>query len=116
MAYVIDQKNCSCCHRCRMECPADAIRFKHAKYWIDPEKCIECGSCQTVCHNGAIAGPGPADTAAPHELTRLTCDVCVVGGGGAGIVVRPDVSRMSRADRAALAARAERGERVKLSL
>ena len=77
MAYVIDQKNCSCCHRCRMECPADAIRFKHAKYWIDPEKCIECGSCQTVCHNGAIAGPGPADTAAPHELTRLTCDVCV---------------------------------------
>lgn len=39
-----------------------------------------------------------------------------LGGGGAGIVMRPDVSRMSRADRAALAARAERGERVKLSL
>lgn len=39
-----------------------------------------------------------------------------LGGGGTGIVVRPDVSRMSRADRAALAARAERGERVKLSL
>ena len=39
-----------------------------------------------------------------------------LGGGGAGIVVRPDVSRMSRADRAALAARAVRGERVKLSL
>ena len=39
-----------------------------------------------------------------------------VGSGGAGIVVRPDVSRMSRADRAELAARAERGERVKLSL
>ena len=34
----------------------------------------------------------------------------------AGIDVRPDVSRMSRADRAELAARAERGERVKLSL
>lgn len=39
-----------------------------------------------------------------------------LGSGGAGIVVRPDVSRMSRADRAELAARAERGERVKLSL
>lgn len=39
-----------------------------------------------------------------------------LGNGGAGIVVRPDVSRMSRADRAELAARAERGERVKLSL
>ena len=31
-----------------------------------------------------------------------------LGGGGAGIVVRPDVSRMSRADRAALAARGAR--------
>ena len=39
-----------------------------------------------------------------------------LGSGGAGIVVRSDVSRMSRADRAELAARAERGERVKLSL
>ena len=39
-----------------------------------------------------------------------------LGSGGAGIGVRPDVSRMSRADRAELAARAERGERVKLSL
>ena len=39
-----------------------------------------------------------------------------LGSGGAGIVVRPDVSRMSRADRAELASRAERGERVKLSL
>ena len=38
-----------------------------------------------------------------------------LGGGGAGIVVRPDVSRMSRADRAALAPRAARGERVELS-
>ena len=37
-------------------------------------------------------------------------------GGGAGIVVRPDVSRMRRADRAELAARAERGARVRLSL
>ena len=39
-----------------------------------------------------------------------------LGSGGVGIVVRPDVARMSRADRAELAARAERGERVKLSL
>ena len=34
MAYVIDQAHCSCCHRCRVECPVQAIRFKGSKYWI----------------------------------------------------------------------------------
>lgn len=37
-------------------------------------------------------------------------------GPGGGIVVRPDVSRMSRADRADIARRAARGEQVKLHL
>lgn len=37
-------------------------------------------------------------------------------GSGGGIVVRPDVSRMSRADRADIARRAARGEQVKLHL
>lgn len=37
-------------------------------------------------------------------------------GSGGGILVRPDVSRMSRADRADIARRAARGEQVKLHL
>lgn len=37
-------------------------------------------------------------------------------GSGGGIVVRPDVSRMSRADRAEVARRAARGERVAFPL
>lgn len=87
MSYVIDQKNCSGCHRCRMECPADAIRFKNDKYWIDPEKCLSCGSCESVCHNGAISDPdNPKPQAAPHETIRMDCDVCVIGAGGAGMV------------------------------
>ena len=49
MAYVIKQELCSACHRCRTGCPVQAIRFKNAKYWIDPEKCISCGKCDTVC-------------------------------------------------------------------
>ena len=51
-----------------------------------------------------------------QALLETACLRAGLGSGGAGIVVRPDVSRMSRADRAELAARAERGERVKLSL
>ena len=49
MPYVINQPICSGCHRCRVECPVGAIRFKNAKYWIDPEKCIGCGHCDARC-------------------------------------------------------------------
>lgn len=87
MPYAIKQSLCSGCHRCRMECPVDAIRFKNDKYWIDPEKCIGCGSCVKVCHNGCISDPDrPKEKAAPHDTVKLDCDVCVIGAGAAGMV------------------------------
>ena len=65
----------------------EAIRFKNAKYWIDPEKCISCGSCVKVCHNGCISDTEhPAPKAEAHEKIIKTCDVCVIGGGGSGLV------------------------------
>ena len=86
MAYVIDQAHCSCCHRCRVECPAQAIRFKGSKYWIDPEKCVECGHCVEVCHNGVISNPdAPAPKAEPHKKIVKECDVLVIGGGASGM-------------------------------
>ena len=85
MSYVIDQAHCSCCHRCRVECPVQAIRFKGSKYWIDPEKCIDCGHCAEVCHNSVISNPDlPPKPAEPHETIVKTCDVLVIGGGAAG--------------------------------
>ena len=87
MPYAIKQSLCSGCHRCRMECPVDAIRFKNDKYWIDPEKCIGCGSCVKVCHNGCISDPDrPKEKAAPHDTVKLDCDICVIGAGAAGMV------------------------------
>ena len=85
MAYVIDREHCSCCHRCRVECPVQAIRFKGSKYWIDPEKCISCGHCVEVCHNNVISDPDEKPvTPAAHAKIVLDCDVLVIGGGAAG--------------------------------
>ncbi len=87
MAYKINQELCSCCHRCRTGCPVHAIRFRGAKYWIDPEKCVSCGSCVRVCHNGCISDPEhPRPAPPPHDGRVLECDVCVVGAGGSGLV------------------------------
>ena len=87
MSYVIEQELCSACHQCRVECPVHAITFRNAKYWIDPEKCISCGTCVKVCHNGCISNPEkPAPKAAPHEKISKACDVCVIGAGAAGMV------------------------------
>ena len=87
MAYVINQALCSCCHQCKAVCPADAVRFKGVKYWIDPEKCIECGLCAKNCHNCIITKEGEVPETVPaHEPTVLDADVVIAGGGGSGLV------------------------------
>lgn len=87
MAYQIRQDHCSCCHRCKIICPVGAVQFKGPAYWIDPEKCIGCGACAKNCHNCAITEIGAAPVPPiPHETIRRTCDLLVVGAGGAGLV------------------------------
>lgn len=87
MPYVINQEYCSACHQCRVECPVHAITFRNAKYWIDPDKCISCGKCVKVCHNGCISNPEkPEPKMPPHEKVHKSCDVCVIGAGAAGMV------------------------------
>lgn len=87
MAFIINQDLCSACHQCRVECPVEAITFRNAKYWIDPDKCVSCGSCKKVCHNDCISDPEHPDPApAPHERIKMNCDICVVGAGGSGMV------------------------------
>lgn len=97
MAYVINQPNCSGCHRCRVECPAEAIRFKNTKYWIDPEKCVDCGHCAEVCHNEAISNPNaPAETVPAHEPVHMSCDVVVIGAGASGMSAAAQAAEAGR--------------------
>ncbi len=41
-------------HRCKDNCPKDAITIVNHHAVIDKEKCVECGKCVTVCPYSAI--------------------------------------------------------------
>jgi fumarate reductase flavoprotein subunit len=86
MAYKIVDR-CVCCHSCATNCPVEAITFQGSQYWIDPEKCISCGTCAQLCPQSIIEDMDAPKTApAPHEKRELSCDLCVLGAGGSGLV------------------------------
>lgn len=41
-------------HRCKDNCPRNAISIVNHKAVIDKEKCVECGKCMSVCPYSAI--------------------------------------------------------------
>lgn len=84
MAYRI--KNfCLGCHNCALECPVGAIRYMGTQYQIDPDKCVECGTCVRICNVGAI-DTGIEEVIVPHEPVELEADIVVIGAGSGGCV------------------------------
>jgi ferredoxin len=58
MAYVIakpciDNNDQSCVTVCPVDCIASDPATDR-KFYIDPEGCIDCGSCETACPNQAV--------------------------------------------------------------
>ena len=52
VTYTIDA-TCVGCHYCFYECPQSAISWGDDKYEIDQKKCIQCGTCASVCNISA---------------------------------------------------------------
>lgn len=58
MAYVIaepclDNNDQSCVSVCPVDC-ISADPAVDRKFYIDPDGCIDCGSCESACPNSAI--------------------------------------------------------------
>lgn len=51
--YIMDQ--CIGCQVCRVNCPAEAIRFGNCRNEIVQSKCIHCGTCYELCHVSNIS-------------------------------------------------------------
>lgn len=52
MPYVINSK-CTACGKCKDECPVECIEADDI-YKIDPDICIDCSICATICPVDAI--------------------------------------------------------------
>jgi NAD-dependent dihydropyrimidine dehydrogenase PreA subunit len=55
MTYVITQACVDITDRtCLTHCPVDCIQQGERMLYIDPDECIDCGACQSVCPQQAI--------------------------------------------------------------
>jgi NADH:ubiquinone oxidoreductase subunit F (NADH-binding)/(2Fe-2S) ferredoxin len=53
--YYIDEELCNGCTLCKVKCPEKAITGKKKKpHMIDPQKCIKCGICYSLCKLEAV--------------------------------------------------------------
>lgn len=85
MAYQIS-KFCAKCHSCEMECPAGAVYLDGIDYTIDPALCTGCGHCAEICPVSAISDSEKPERPAAHQPIVIDADLCVIGGGGGGMV------------------------------
>ncbi len=68
-SHYIDPEKCVACGSCKAACPADAIT-EGTPYTIDPDKCVACGVCAVECPAEAIC---EGDEQLPNNCLPTPC-------------------------------------------
>ena len=74
----VDEEKCTGCNVCVEECPVNAISMEE-KARINMEECIYCGTCHSVCVQGAVRHDGekiPEDVKNNIEITKKYMEDC----------------------------------------
>jgi len=78
---------CVGCGLCEGACHGRCISHgADGKRFIDQSRCLECGSCMTVCPITAILEDGDTYEHPAHDTIVINADIVVLGSGGAGLV------------------------------
>ncbi len=55
MPAKVDPNKCVGCGACVSVCPVQAISMEGDKAKVDPNKCVDCGACVSACPVQAIS-------------------------------------------------------------
>jgi ferredoxin len=89
---VVRNRNIKC-RRCAETCTTGCIDVRNGQLHLEPERCIGCGTCATVCPSGAITPKMPDDA----ELFA-TCHAAQGAARGTAIIACEQVLSAARGE------------------
>ncbi|MFC1878981.1 FAD-dependent oxidoreductase, partial [Chloroflexota bacterium] len=96
MTIQIEQKHCTGCSYCVLDCPSGAIQLEiQAATWpqIDDDLCTLCGDCLYICPNNVFSAP---ELEAPPVELETVYDVIVIGAGIGGLMTAAGLARAGK--------------------
>jgi ferredoxin len=92
------------CTQCIDVCSTEAIRADGDGVFVEPQLCMGCGACATVCPSGAMSYAYPSVSDLGRRMRTLLATYAKAGGRDAALLLhaeegRPLIARLARRGR-----------------